>query len=110
MPAHRQSIELTNLALFNHIDRDIPKRIADRNLQRHNDIRYWSFSYFTHVALARCRRGDRRPIFVTQWFGYFASDPAPVYFPGAPFFAAGVLVLLAILIFQRVVTIVSSTA
>ena len=50
------------------------------------------------------------PIIMSQRFGYFASDPAPVYFPGSPFFVAGVLVLLAILIFQRVVTIVASTA
>jgi DHA1 family tetracycline resistance protein-like MFS transporter len=50
------------------------------------------------------------PLFMTQFFGHFASDQAPVYMPGAPFFAAGVLGLLAILISQRVMTIAESTA
>ena len=50
------------------------------------------------------------PIFMSQRFGYFASDPPPVYFPGSPFFVAGVLGLLAILISQRVMTIAESTA
>jgi DHA1 family tetracycline resistance protein-like MFS transporter len=50
------------------------------------------------------------PLFMTQFFGHFASDQAPVYIPGAPFFAAGVLGLLAILISQRVMTIAASTA
>ena len=42
------------------------------------------------------------PLFMTQLFGYFASDAARIYFPGAPFFAAGVLVLIAIAVFERV--------
>ena len=42
------------------------------------------------------------PLFMTQFFGHFASDQAPVYIPSAPFFVAGVLGLLAILVFQRV--------
>ena len=31
------------------------------------------------------------PVFLTQLFGYFTSDAAPFYFPGASFFAAAVL-------------------
>jgi DHA1 family tetracycline resistance protein-like MFS transporter len=42
------------------------------------------------------------PVLMTQLFGYFTSDTAIVYFPGAPFLAAGVLVLLSIVVFQRV--------
>jgi hypothetical protein len=45
-----------------------------------------------------------------QLFGLFASDPAPVFFLGAPFFTAGIHVLLAILVFQRVMTTTESTA
>jgi DHA1 family tetracycline resistance protein-like MFS transporter len=42
------------------------------------------------------------PLFMTQLFGFFSSDAAPIYFPGAPFFAAGALVLISIVVFQRV--------
>jgi len=31
------------------------------------------------------------PVFLTQLFGYFTSEQAPFYFPGAPFFTAAVL-------------------
>ena len=41
------------------------------------------------------------PLFMTQLFGYFTSASAPFYFPGAPFFAAAVLVLASILWFTR---------
>jgi DHA1 family tetracycline resistance protein-like MFS transporter len=32
------------------------------------------------------------PVAATQMFSFFTSDAAPMYFPGAPFFAAGMLV------------------
>lgn len=37
------------------------------------------------------------PIMMTQLFGHFAGESAPVYFPGAPFFAAALLVTLSFL-------------
>ncbi len=43
------------------------------------------------------------PLFMTQLFGYFTSDAAPPYFPGAPFFAAASLMLLSMILFARVV-------
>lgn len=40
------------------------------------------------------------PLAATQLFGFFTTSPrAPAYFPGAPFFAAGVLVIGAFLLF-----------
>ena len=50
------------------------------------------------------------PIFMTQIFGYFTSDAAPIYFPGAPFWAAGILVLISIAIFQHVMPSTTSEA
>jgi DHA1 family tetracycline resistance protein-like MFS transporter len=41
------------------------------------------------------------PLIMTQLFGYFSSDAAPLYFPGASFFAAGVLALVALALFVR---------
>jgi DHA1 family tetracycline resistance protein-like MFS transporter len=41
------------------------------------------------------------PLFMTQLFGYFAADAAPLYFPGAPFLAAAVLVVGSVLWFAR---------
>ena len=35
------------------------------------------------------------PLVMTQLFGYFTGDSAPLYFPGAPFFLAGILMLVA---------------
>jgi DHA1 family tetracycline resistance protein-like MFS transporter len=34
---------------------------------------------------------------MTNLFGYFTSDVAPVYFPGAPFFLGAILVIAAML-------------
>ena len=36
------------------------------------------------------------PVVMTQLFGYFASPAAPVYFPGAPFLAAAIMSLAAL--------------
>ena len=41
------------------------------------------------------------PLIMTQLFGYFSSDAAALYFPGASFFAAGLLGLFAIALFLR---------
>jgi DHA1 family tetracycline resistance protein-like MFS transporter len=41
------------------------------------------------------------PLLLTQLFGYFTSSAAPVYFPGAAFLAAGVLSLLALMLFVK---------
>jgi DHA1 family tetracycline resistance protein-like MFS transporter len=38
------------------------------------------------------------PLFMTQLFGFFTSPQAPVYFPGASFFAASVLTLCCIIV------------
>lgn len=38
------------------------------------------------------------PVFMTQLFGFFTSEAAPVYFPGVSFFAAGILVTVTALI------------
>ncbi len=35
------------------------------------------------------------PIMMTQLFGYFAGESAPIYFPGAPFFTAALLIILS---------------
>src|SRR5690606_3088360 len=39
------------------------------------------------------------PVAATQLFSYFTSPAAPMDFPGAPFFAAGLCVILAALLF-----------
>lgn len=39
------------------------------------------------------------PLVMTQLFGYFAGEDAPVYFPGAPFLAAALLMSLALVPF-----------
>ncbi len=39
------------------------------------------------------------PIIATQLFAFFTSEGAPFYFPGAPFFAAGIMVLLSAVLF-----------
>ncbi|NRA04561.1 MAG: hypothetical protein HRU00_18380 [Myxococcales bacterium] len=36
------------------------------------------------------------PLVMTQLFGYFTADPEGYYFPGAPFFLAGVLMIGAL--------------
>ena len=46
------------------------------------------------------------PLFMTQLFGYFTSDAAPLYFPGAPFLTAGVLLLGSIAVFAGVMSTV----
>lgn len=38
------------------------------------------------------------PIMMTQLFGYFTSDDAPVYFPGAPFLFASAMVVVSLII------------
>jgi DHA1 family tetracycline resistance protein-like MFS transporter len=43
------------------------------------------------------------PPFMTQLFAYFSADHAPVHFPGAPFFAAALLTLLALVLLLRTV-------
>ena len=40
------------------------------------------------------------PLFLTQLFGFFTKDTTPVFFPGAPFVAAAVLMLLALIPFR----------
>ena len=37
------------------------------------------------------------PVLMTQLFGYFASAEAPIYFPGAPFLAAAIISLIALI-------------
>ncbi len=41
------------------------------------------------------------PPLLTQLFGYFSADTAPIYFPGAPFVAAAIVTALAMLLFWR---------
>ena len=41
------------------------------------------------------------PLLATNLFGYFISDKAPFYLPGAAFFAAAGLMLLGLLAAQR---------
>lgn len=50
------------------------------------------------------------PLLMTQLFGYFSSDAAPVHFPGAPFFAAGTMVLVSIAVFHRVISAAGARA
>ncbi len=42
------------------------------------------------------------PLIMTQLFSYFSGPEAPIYFPGAAFFTAGVLMLLALMVSRRV--------
>lgn len=42
------------------------------------------------------------PLVMTRLFGFFSSQAAPVYFPGAPFLAAGLLTLGCLVVFARV--------
>lgn len=42
------------------------------------------------------------PLLMTQLFGLFSGDGAPVYFPGAPFLAAAALTLTSLVVFARV--------
>ena len=42
------------------------------------------------------------PLILTQTFQYFSSEAAPIYFPGASFFLAGILALGALTCFARV--------
>jgi len=44
------------------------------------------------------------PLILTQTFRFFSSDAAPVYFPGASFFLAGMLALIALACFARILT------
>ena len=42
------------------------------------------------------------PLFMTQLFSYFASPSAPLYFPGAAFLAAAILLVASVLQFSRI--------
>ena len=42
------------------------------------------------------------PVIMTQTFGMFTSEDASIYFPGASFFLAALLTLIAVLLFSRV--------
>jgi DHA1 family tetracycline resistance protein-like MFS transporter len=50
------------------------------------------------------------PVFMTQLFGYFTAPAAPVHFPGAAFFAAGLLELGSALLLARVIRRSAATA
>ena len=41
------------------------------------------------------------PVFMTSLFYYFTNDNAPIYFPGAPFFAGAVFTILCVLLVAR---------
>lgn len=41
------------------------------------------------------------PLVMGNLFGYFTSDSAPIYLPGAPFFLCSLLAVISILIFAR---------
>ena len=43
------------------------------------------------------------PPFMTETFAYFSSGKAAYYFPGAPFFAAAILTILALVLLVRTV-------
>jgi DHA1 family tetracycline resistance protein-like MFS transporter len=45
------------------------------------------------------------PPFMTQLFSYFSAGHAPIYFPGAPFFVAAILTLLALVLLLRSVKV-----
>lgn len=42
------------------------------------------------------------PLMMTQLFSTFTADSAPVFFPGAPFLAASLMMVLSVIWFQRV--------
>lgn len=42
------------------------------------------------------------PVIMTQTFGMFTSEDTPIYFPGASFFLAAFLTLIAVFLFSRV--------
>ena len=42
------------------------------------------------------------PLFMTQLFRIFTTESTPVLFPGAPFFAAGMMMIFSFLWFRRV--------
>jgi len=44
------------------------------------------------------------PLLMAQTFGFFTSEAAPIYFPGASFLFAAVLTLIAALIFAKITT------
>lgn len=44
------------------------------------------------------------PLLMTQLFGYFTSEAAPLYFPGAAFVAAGLMAGMSLIMFRRAVT------
>ena len=44
------------------------------------------------------------PPFMTETFAFFSAGNAPVYFPGAPFFASAILTLLALVLLWRTVS------
>jgi DHA1 family tetracycline resistance protein-like MFS transporter len=46
------------------------------------------------------------PLMMTQLFGYFSSSAAPIYFPGAAFLFAVVLVLVSLTLFIRAARLV----
>ena len=41
------------------------------------------------------------PVFMTSLFYYFTNESAPIYFPGAPFFAGAVFTILCVLLVAR---------
>lgn len=43
------------------------------------------------------------PLVMTQLFRVFTSDSAPILFPGAPFFAAGLMMILSVIWFRHIV-------
>lgn len=49
------------------------------------------------------------PPFMTELFAYFSGSGAPIYFPGAPFFAAAILTLLALVLLLRARRDIEST-
>lgn len=44
------------------------------------------------------------PPIMTQTFGFFSTANAPIYFPGAPFILAGILAVLALVLFIKTTT------
>jgi DHA1 family tetracycline resistance protein-like MFS transporter len=50
------------------------------------------------------------PVLMTQLFGFFTSPSAPLHFPGAAFFAAGVLELGSVLLLARTIRRSAATA
>jgi DHA1 family tetracycline resistance protein-like MFS transporter len=50
------------------------------------------------------------PLLMTQLFGHFSRDDAPIHFPGAPFLAAAALTVASFVVFVRVVRTARSAA